>query len=60
MDAIKATEYARALYSAHGDKAELEAAQKMRACEDAGKDGEAADWKAVRQAIRALRGPNQA
>ncbi|WP_264210392.1 hypothetical protein [Leisingera thetidis] len=59
MDAIKATEYARALYSAHGDKAELEAAQKMRECEEAGKDTEAADWKAVRQAIRAMRGPNQ-
>ncbi|MBQ4826793.1 hypothetical protein K3555_06015 [Leisingera sp. M527] len=59
MDAIKATEYARALYSAHGDKAELEAAQKMRSCEAAGKDDEAADWKAVRQAIRAMRGPNQ-
>ncbi|KIC12322.1 hypothetical protein RA19_03570 [Leisingera sp. ANG-M1] len=60
MDAIKASEYARALYAAHGDKAEAEAAQKMRACEEAGKDDEAADWKAVRQAVRAMRGPNQA
>ena len=60
MDAIKAAEYARALYSAHGDKAEAEAAQKMRECEEAGKDAEAADWKAVRQAVRAMRGPNQA
>ncbi|KIC35452.1 hypothetical protein [Leisingera sp. ANG-M7] len=59
MDAIKAAEYARALYSAHGDKAEAEAAQKMRACEEVGKDSEAADWKAVRQAVRAMRGPNQ-
>ena len=32
MDAIKTAEYARALYSAHGDKAEWEAAQKMKAC----------------------------
>ncbi|MBY6066859.1 hypothetical protein KUW17_08910 [Leisingera aquaemixtae] len=59
MDAIKAAEYARALYSAHGDKAEAEAAQKMRECEAAGKDSEAADWKAVRQAVRAMRGPHQ-
>ncbi|WP_323783858.1 hypothetical protein [Leisingera sp.] len=60
MDTIKAAEYARALYAAHGDKAEAEAAQKMRSCQEAGKDSEAADWKAVRQAVRALRGPNQA
>ncbi|MGR3759925.1 hypothetical protein ACUXV3_07290 [Roseobacteraceae bacterium NS-SX3] len=59
MDAIKAAEYARALYSAHGDRAEAEAAQKMRACEEAGKASEAGDWEAVRRAIRALRGPNQ-
>lgn len=59
MDAIKASEYARALYSAHGDRAEAEAAQKMRQCEEAGKPDEAADWKAVRQAVRAMRGPNQ-
>lgn len=60
MDAIKASEYARALYSAHGDKAEAEAAQKMRQCTEAGKASEADDWKAVRQAVRAMRGPNQA
>ncbi|MFW8635287.1 hypothetical protein [Cribrihabitans pelagius] len=60
MDAVKAAEYARALYSAHGDRAEAEAAQKMRQCEEAGKSDEASDWKAVRQAIRSLRGPNQA
>ncbi|KUJ80609.1 hypothetical protein AVO45_06075 [Ruegeria marisrubri] len=59
MDAIKAAEYARALYSAHGDKAEAEAAQKMRACEAAGNMSEAKDWEAVRQAIRQIRGPNQ-
>lgn len=59
MDAIKAAELARALYSAHGDRAEAEAAQKMRECEDAKKTEEAEDWRAVRQAIRQLRGPNQ-
>lgn len=59
MDGEKIIEYARALYSAHGDKAEAEAAQKMRQCEEAGKAGEAEDWKAIRTAIRGLRGPNQ-
>lgn len=59
VDAIKVAEYARALYSTHGDRAEAEVAQKMRDCESAGKADEAEDWKAVRQAIRQLRGPNQ-
>lgn len=59
MDAVKTAEYARALYSAHGDKAEAEAAQKMRACEEAGKGDEAKSWAAVRQAISQIRGPNQ-
>ncbi len=59
MDAIKTAEYARALYTAHGDRAEAEAAQKMRECEEAGNPHEARDWEAVRQAIRQIRGPNQ-
>ncbi len=59
MDAEKIVERARALYSAIGDKSEAEAAQKMRECEEAGKTGEADDWKAIRSAIHELRGPNQ-
>ncbi|MEX0307814.1 hypothetical protein I5192_05815 [Ruegeria sp. SCSIO 43209] len=59
MDALKTAEYARALYTAHGDRAEAEAAQKMRECEAAGNQQEAQDWQAVRSAIRQIRGPNQ-
>jgi hypothetical protein len=59
MEVAKIEEYARALYNAHGDKAEAEAAQKVRACEKAGKTAEAEEWKAVRSAIHELRGPNQ-
>ena len=59
MDAIKVAEYAHALYSSHGDKAEAEASKKMRQCEEAGQSDEATNWKAIRQAIRSLRGPNQ-
>ncbi|AFO88203.1 hypothetical protein PhaeoP83_00955 [Phaeobacter inhibens] len=59
MDAIRTAEYARALYSAHGDKAEAEVAQKMRRCQEVGKTAEAEDWKSVRQMILSLRGPNQ-
>ncbi|TDK49620.1 hypothetical protein [Antarcticimicrobium luteum] len=59
MDAIQTAQYARALYGAHGDKAEAEAAKKARDCELAAKPDEARQWQAVRAAIRALRGPNQ-
>ena len=52
-------EYARALYDTHGDKAEAEAAQKMRAAEEAGNAEELEQWRAVREAIRALRGANE-
>ena len=60
MDALKTAQYARALYTAHGDRAEAEVAQKMRECEAAGNQQEAHDWQAVRGAIRQIRGPNQA
>ncbi|WP_422033102.1 hypothetical protein [Roseovarius sp.] len=59
MDAIQTTEYARALFSARGNKAMAEAAQRMRDCEEAGKTDEAEDWKRIRLAISELRGPNQ-
>ncbi|MCX8954487.1 hypothetical protein OU790_13700 [Ruegeria sp. NA] len=59
MDAIQTAQYARALFAAHGDQAEAEAAQKMRDCEAAGNRQEAQDWQAVRQTIRQIRGPNQ-
>ena len=59
MDGEKIVEYARALYNAHGDKAEAEAAQKVRECEEAGKTGEAEDWKAIRTAIKEMRGAKQ-
>jgi hypothetical protein len=59
MDAIQTAQYARALYTAHGDQAEAEAAKKMRECEAAGNMQQAQDWQAVRQTIRQFRGPNQ-
>ena len=36
MDAMQTAQYARALYSAHGDRAEAEAAQKALAADEAG------------------------
>ena len=59
METSKISEYARALYDAHGDKAEAEAAQKAKHHEDAGEVKEAANWRAVRAAIREIRGAHQ-
>ena len=59
MNAINIEEYARRLYSAHGDRAEYEAAQKARLCASSGADDEAAQWRRVRATIRMLRGPNE-
>lgn len=59
MEPRQVTQHARALYDAHGDKSEVEAAQKAKACRDAGKVDEAEDWAAIREAIRILRGANQ-
>ncbi len=59
MDALKTAQYARALYTAHGDRAEAEAAKKMRECKAAGRAQQARDWQAVRRTISQIRGPNQ-
>jgi len=59
MDTSKVAEYARALFDAHGDRAEAEAAQKAKHHEDAGEAKEAEIWRAVRAAIREMRGPRQ-
>ncbi|GHF54200.1 hypothetical protein [Seohaeicola zhoushanensis] len=59
MQVIQTAEYARALYRTHGDRAEAEAASRERMCDAAGKRAEAEDWRAVRRAIRSLRGANE-
>ncbi|MCE8546763.1 hypothetical protein KQ247_16005 [Ruegeria pomeroyi] len=59
MDTIRTAEYARALYAAHGDKAEAEAAQKEQHSKALGNRDEAQSWQAVRRAIRQMRGANQ-
>ena len=59
MEIAKITEYARALYNAHGDKAEAEAAQRAKQHEEAGETSEAETWRAVRRAIREIRGAHE-
>lgn len=60
LDPLKISEYARALYQAHGSKAEAEAATRCRQSERVGKREEAETWQSIRRAISQLRGPSQA
>ncbi|WP_370295925.1 hypothetical protein [Poseidonocella sp. HB161398] len=53
------SQHALALYKAHGDRAEAEAARHRKLCEQRGRTAEAEDWRAIRKAIRTLRGPNE-
>jgi len=56
MEMTKIAEYARALFEAHGNKAEAEAAQKAKQCEEAGDSAGAETWHAVRRSINEMRG----
>ena len=58
MKTTDVQEYAQSLYQVHGDKAELEAAQKARSLEEAGKLEDAADWRKIRDALKLLKGPH--
>lgn len=58
MNTIAIDDYALRLYTAHGDRAEYEAAQKARECETKGDKETAEQWRQVRAAIRLMRGPN--
>jgi hypothetical protein len=59
MSIIQIDDYARQLYSAHGDRAEYEAAQKARDYASKGDTETAEPRRQVREAIRVLRGPNE-
>ena len=58
MSIVQIDDYARQLYSAHGDRAEYEAAQKARDHAERGDADTAEQWRQVREAIRVLRGPS--
>ena len=58
MDTIQIQKQAQMLFAAHGDKAELEAAQKAKKLEDEGTKEEAQSWRKVQQAINQMRGPH--
>jgi hypothetical protein len=57
MQMTKIDDYARRLYTAHGDRAEYEAAQRAKECDARGKRETAEQWRQVRARISILRGP---
>ncbi|HKL55082.1 MAG: hypothetical protein ACX93P_14810 [Roseovarius sp.] len=59
MDTSKTAQYARALLSSFGGKAQAFAARRMRESDDAGQRQEAENWKKIRLAIAEMRGPRQ-
>jgi hypothetical protein len=52
-------QHAHALYRAHGDKAEAEAAQKAKQATADGQTAEAEKWEKIRLHIKELRGARQ-
>ena len=50
---------AHSFYAAHGDAAEVEVTHKASVAEAAGNEAEAEAWRAVRVAIKELRGAHQ-
>jgi hypothetical protein len=59
MQELEIQDYARQLLAAHGANAQVEAAQKARAFEEAGKAEDAKDWRHIEAAIKMMRGPKQ-
>jgi hypothetical protein len=58
MHTTQVAELARQLLDAHGDRAALEAAQKMHQAEARGDRQEAESWRRIRAAIHELRPPH--
>ncbi|MEQ8367377.1 MAG: hypothetical protein RIB61_11770 [Roseicyclus sp.] len=56
MHASDITTYARALYTAHGDRAEYEAQQRRLQAEQDGATDRAESWRKIRLTIREMRG----
>ncbi len=59
MEMEKVHVFARSLLSTHGDKAELEAAQRAVQCDRDGDRDEAHVWRRIQAAIREMRGPHE-
>jgi hypothetical protein len=58
MDMNEIHDYARRFIGTHGDRAEVEAAQKAAECKKLGERQEAEDWRRIQTAIKEMRGPH--
>jgi hypothetical protein len=58
MDSKEIHDYARRFIGAHGNKAELEAAQRAAESERQGEKAKAVDWRRIQAAIKEMRGPH--
>jgi len=58
MERLEVQDYARRLMEAHGTKALVEAAEKVRQFEQQGNLQQAQDWREIQQALMHLRGPS--
>lgn len=59
MDSVKIAELARALRMAHGPKAPVEAARKIRQYEVSGNRAEVENWQRIRNALDTTSAPHQ-
>lgn len=58
MDMNEIHDYARRFIGAHGNQAEVEAAQKIADCEKHGEKDQAENWRRIKAAIKEMRGPH--
>jgi hypothetical protein len=58
MDMNEIHDYARRFIGTYGDRAEVEAAQKVTECEKQGDKVQAEDWRRIQAAIKQMRGPH--
>jgi hypothetical protein len=59
MEMDKIHVFARSLLSTHGDRAELEAAQRAVECDRDGDRNQAQEWRRIQVAIKEMRGPHE-
>ncbi|HEX5998271.1 MAG TPA: hypothetical protein VFZ16_02560 [Hyphomicrobiaceae bacterium] len=59
MPATEIQDYARQLVETHGEKAQVVAAQRATALEQAGDSEQAEDWRRIERALQLMRGARQ-
>ena len=59
MEMDKVHVFARSLLSTHGNRAEVEAAQRAVQCDRDGDRDHAQEWRRIQVAIKEMRGPHE-